>query len=103
MPRRRTFSPDILSFAHSDADIAPPSWLRSSSYAGSRGTASPSLSSCPVKADRPSGRGRRSRPAGPLLVADIFVALHALHRDLHPGQRRSVEIPIFGGLPQGVA
>ncbi|MFM1998049.1 MAG: hypothetical protein RLZZ111_2436, partial [Planctomycetota bacterium] len=35
MPRRRTFASDILSAAHSDADFAAPSWLRSSSYAGS--------------------------------------------------------------------
>jgi hypothetical protein len=48
MPRRRTFATDILSFAPSDAACASPSWLRWASYAGSRGTGSPSLSSCPA-------------------------------------------------------
>jgi hypothetical protein len=41
-PRRRTFASDILSSAHSDADFASASSLRSSSYAGSRGMGGPS-------------------------------------------------------------
>ena len=43
VPHRRSFAQDILSFAHSDAACASPSWLRLAAYAGSRGTGSPSL------------------------------------------------------------
>jgi hypothetical protein len=42
MPRRRTFASAILASAHSDVACASPSWLRLSTYAGSRGTGSPS-------------------------------------------------------------
>jgi hypothetical protein len=50
VPRRRTFAQGILPFAHSDAAFASPSWLRSAAYAGSRGTGSPELSPCSIKA-----------------------------------------------------
>jgi hypothetical protein len=42
MPRRRTFASAFRAAAHSDADFASPSWLRSSSYAGSQGMGGPS-------------------------------------------------------------
>ena len=47
MPRRLTFVAPILGFTHSDAACASASCLRLAAYAGSRGTGSPSLSSCP--------------------------------------------------------
>ena len=43
MPRRRTFATGIPSFTHPDAAGASPSWLRLATYAGLRGTDSPSL------------------------------------------------------------
>jgi hypothetical protein len=43
----------ILGFTHSDAAGTSASCLRLAAYAGSRGTGSPSLSSCPVHADQP--------------------------------------------------
>jgi len=49
MPRRRTFEDAIVASSHSDAAFASPSWLRSAAYAGSRGTGSPSLSSCRIR------------------------------------------------------
>jgi hypothetical protein len=60
MPRRRTFATDIVSVALSDADFAAPSWLRSSSYAGSRGIDGPSPTRMGSSRSRPS----RPREAG---------------------------------------
>jgi len=54
VPRRRMFAADILSFAHSDAAGAPPSWLRLASYAGSGARAAPrGVHAALVQADRP--------------------------------------------------
>jgi hypothetical protein len=61
VPRRRTFASGILPAAHSNAACASPSWLRLASYAGSRGTGSPSLSSSSRK---PPSRER----CGPAVV-----------------------------------
>jgi len=52
VPVRRTFAADILSFAHSDAALAPPSWLRLASYAGSRARAAPRW--VPARESRPA-------------------------------------------------
>ena len=45
-PHRRTFAEAVVASAHSDVAYASPSWLRLAAYAGSRGMANPSLSSC---------------------------------------------------------
>jgi hypothetical protein len=58
-PHRRTFADAVVASAHSDAAYASPSWLRLAAYAGSRGMANPSLSSCRPR--RCSCRPRRCR------------------------------------------
>ena len=86
VPRRRALASGILPSARSTAAYASPSWLRVAADAGSRGTGSPSLSSClrsrrrvsdadcpargfgpvnesrPGEAATPPGRCRRCRP-----------------------------------------
>jgi hypothetical protein len=60
-PRRRTFAKALQASAHSDADFATASYLRSSSYAGSRGMVGPA----PRGWTEAAAPRANARPGGP--------------------------------------
>ena len=55
VPRRRTFAAALQASALSDADVASPSWLRSSAYAGSGARAVPHAVHVPLTGRREGG------------------------------------------------